>query len=232
MAHDLPPVRRRPHCCRIYRAGNEHLPDRFVSRMTACAHLNASIPGKAHKYRDEPSFAPPTQIVSMAGCVTWPFLLSISSRRLPSCCPPGGARSSSQSRCCSNAQTSASDSESVTNQSPEFATNRPRHGQSLRGSGWSGPLPNVQSGHRGAHPDCRNVSTLEGYALETTKVEARSLSTSTVSTAVDAHQSAAAFLSGARPNNRVNAVSAVAESLDPRVSANAQAQAAALLKGP
>ena len=68
------------------------------------------------------------------------------------------------------------------------------------------------------------------HALGAATVEARSPSTSTVPTTMDAHQSAAALLSGARPRYRVNAVSAVAESSGPR--ADAQAQAAALLKGP
>jgi len=37
----------------------------------------------SHRYRDDPSLAPPTRIVSIAGCVIWPFSPSISSRRLP-----------------------------------------------------------------------------------------------------------------------------------------------------
>lgn len=63
------------------------------------------------------------------------------------------------------------------------------------------------------------------HAIGTVKADARSLSSSPASTPLDAHQSAAALLSGARSKNRVNAVSAVAESAD------AQAQAAALLSG-
>src|SRR5687767_2144766 len=67
------------------------------------------------------------------------------------------------------------------------------------------------------------------HALGAAKTEARSLSP--VSAALDAHESAAALLSGARPRNRVNAVAAVAESTGARVSTDAQAQAAALLSG-
>jgi hypothetical protein len=63
------------------------------------------------------------------------------------------------------------------------------------------------------------------HAIGTAKAGAGSLSLSPVSAPLDAHQSAAALLSGARSRNGVNAVSAVAESPD------AQAQAAALLGG-
>ena len=48
------------------------------------------------------------------------------------------------------------------------------------------------------------------HALGAAKSDARSLSPSPVSNALDAHESAAALLSGARPRNRVNAVAAVA----------------------
>ena len=63
------------------------------------------------------------------------------------------------------------------------------------------------------------------HAIGTVKADARSLSPSPASAPLDAHQSAAALLSGSRSENRVNAISAVAESPD------AQAQAAALLSG-
>jgi hypothetical protein len=66
------------------------------------------------------------------------------------------------------------------------------------------------------------------HALGAAKADARSLSPSSVSDALDAHESAAALLSGARPRNRVNAVAAIAGA---RVSTDAQAQAAALLSG-
>ena len=64
------------------------------------------------------------------------------------------------------------------------------------------------------------------HALGAAKTEARSLSL--VSKALDAHESAAALLSGTRPRNRVNAV---AESTSARISTDPQAQAAALLSG-
>jgi hypothetical protein len=67
------------------------------------------------------------------------------------------------------------------------------------------------------------------HAVGAVKADARS--PSPLSAPLDAHQSAAALLSGARSKNRVNAVSAVAESPDARVSTDAQAQAAALLSG-
>lgn len=59
------------------------------------------------------------------------------------------------------------------------------------------------------------------------KVEGRSPAPS----ALDAHDSAAALLSGARSKHRVDPVPAVAASADVRVTADAQAQAAALLSG-
>jgi hypothetical protein len=65
-------------------------------------------------------------------------------------------------------------------------------------------------------------------ALRAANTEARTLSPSPRPPAIDAHESAAALLSGARPKNRLNAV---AESNGARVSTDAQAQAAALLSG-
>jgi hypothetical protein len=75
------------------------------------------------------------------------------------------------------------------------------------------------------------AALLSPPTLQTVKAEARTLSPSPASPALDAHESAAALLSGARPRNRVNAVAAVAESNGTRVSTDAQAQAAALLGG-
>lgn len=65
--------------------------------------------------------------------------------------------------------------------------------------------------------------------IGTVKADGRSRSTSPVSAPLDAQQSAAALLGGARPKNRVNAASALAESSDTRV--DAQVHAAALLSG-
>lgn len=69
------------------------------------------------------------------------------------------------------------------------------------------------------------------HSVGAPKVEARSHSSSPISAAVDAHESAAALLSGVRPGNRVTAVSAIAEPQRSRASADAQAQAATLLRG-
>lgn len=69
------------------------------------------------------------------------------------------------------------------------------------------------------------------HAVGSTQAEARSLSTSPVSEALDAHESAAALLSGVRRGNRVNAPPAVATSSGTRAPTDAQAQAAALLSG-
>lgn len=41
----------------------------------------------SHRHRDDPSLAPLTRIVSMAECVIWPCLPSISSRRLQAAAP-------------------------------------------------------------------------------------------------------------------------------------------------
>lgn len=83
-----------------------------------------------------------------------------------------------------------------------------------------------------ADAQAQAAALLSPHVLGAAKAAARSISPSPVSAALDAHESAAALLSGARPRNRVNAVYAVAESSRPRVSADAQTQAAALLKGP
>ena len=66
------------------------------------------------------------------------------------------------------------------------------------------------------------------HTLGAAKAVARSLSHVP---AVDAHEHAAALLSGARSIHRVNAVSAVADSPDAQASTDAQAQAAVLLSG-
>lgn len=73
------------------------------------------------------------------------------------------------------------------------------------------------------------AALLSPPTLQTVRAEARTLSPA--SPALDAQESAAALLSGARPGNRVNAIAAVAESNGTRVSTDAQAQAAALLAG-
>jgi len=69
------------------------------------------------------------------------------------------------------------------------------------------------------------------HAYGAAKAEARFISPSPVSAALDAHESAAVLLSGARPGHRSNTISAAAESPRARESADAHAQAAALLSG-
>jgi hypothetical protein len=70
------------------------------------------------------------------------------------------------------------------------------------------------------------------HALVVANAESHSVSPSPESPSLDAHASAAALLSGARPKrNPVNAVATVAESTAARVSTDSQAQAAAILTG-
>ena len=67
------------------------------------------------------------------------------------------------------------------------------------------------------------------HTLEAAKAEARS--SSPVSVALDAQESAAALLSGVRSGNRTNALPTVTQASGARATADAQMQAAALLLG-
>lgn len=69
------------------------------------------------------------------------------------------------------------------------------------------------------------------HALGTAKIDARSLSSLSVSEHASAHESAATLLSGARSKHRASTASAYAELPPARAAKDAQAQAAALLSG-
>ena len=83
----------------VYRVASNLLHE-FELKRRADLEVCVANPNLSHRQRDDPSLAPPTPIVSMAGCVIWPFSPSISLRRLAGCCSLTVLGLFSQSRCC------------------------------------------------------------------------------------------------------------------------------------